>query len=122
MFISICMMVLAFTWMLLETDYLRIRLPIGKIPDNVKRQSWTELKQLAKSLPDKLKPFWLKYPENMIPLCGIDWLENTMHVIPETKIELVNCVHHYTIKSNNSNALRDAFRVYRNPYLKVKLS
>lgn len=121
MILSLITIWIAFCWLLRETDYLRIRLPYGKIPDKVKRESWEVIRNGLR-IPEKQQPFWFKHPENMQPLCGLDWLENTMHVIPEVEIQLINHVHKYTIKSENVNALRDAFRVYRNPYLKVKLA
>ena len=121
MIVCILIIVLALLWLTKETDYFRVRLLIGDMPDPVQRESWDVLKTIALRIPDKQKPFWLKNPDLMEPLCGLAWLENTMHVVPEYKIELINCVHKYTIRSNNASCLRDAFRVYRNPYLKVKV-
>ena len=97
----------AFIWLLIESDYLRINL--NYIPEAVIRKSWLELKPLAMSIPDKQKPFWLKYPESMQPLCGQDWLENTMHVVPQYKIQIKawNVTHNITLKQADSRILKE---------------
>jgi len=78
---SIIIISLAMYWLLLETDCLRIRLMIGE-PVEYERKSWLELKP---STTNRNDPFWLKFPEHMEPLCGLNWLENTMHVMGDLK-------------------------------------
>ena len=94
-------------WMLKESDWLRINL--NYVPEVVIRKSWLELRPLAMSIPEKQKPFWLKNPDMMQPLCGIDWLENTMHVVPEYKFQIkaYNVVHNITLKQADSKILKD---------------
>ncbi len=120
MIMALFVIVTAFLWLLHETDCLRVRLPVGET-EPVKRESWEVLKRIAESIPERQKPYWLKHPESP-PICGWNWIETTMHVVPECKIQLISETARYTIRSQNAAALRDAFRVYRNPYLKVKLT
>jgi hypothetical protein len=119
MIIALFCIGIALAWLLKETNLLRIHLPVGA-EIKVKRESWDLIKSRLR-IPDKQAPFWYKHPESP-PICGWNWIETTQHVIPETKIELVTETAKFTIKSDNAAALRDAFRVYRNPYLKVKLA
>ncbi len=97
----------AFIWLLKESDWLRINL--AYIPENIVRKSWADLKPLADSIPNSQKPFWLKFPENMSPLCGQEWLENTMHVVPDYKIQIkaYNVTHTITLKQADSKILKD---------------
>ena len=75
-------------WLCHETEFLHVRLPVGKIVQSEIRKSWDDLKNNLLSVPERYQPFWYKHPEAMQPLCGLDWLENTMHVIPEYKFEI----------------------------------
>lgn len=81
-------MLLAFTWLLYETDWMRVRLPVGILPEPIKYQTktWEELKPWNPTL--KHYPMWVVYPSNISPLCGWDWLKNTAHIIPQYHIEL----------------------------------
>jgi len=108
---------LAFSWLAYETDWLRVRLAVGII-DTCQRKSWLELKPWH---PNRQFPFWVRFPSVMSPLCGWDYILNTMHIIPEHKIELITDTAKYTIRSQSAKALGDAFRVYRNPYIKLNL-
>jgi len=119
MLATILIVTIALYWLARESDYLRIRLLAGIEAIQYERKSWDEIKPTCKLT--KQYPFWLRFPEHMSPLCGLDWLENTMHVIPEYKLELVGVGYKTTIHSNNAQALRDACRVNRNPWLKVKI-
>jgi len=120
MIATILIVSLAFYWLLLETDWLRIRLLYGAIAQIIEyRKSWEELK------PHDIKknhPFWMRFPEHMEPLCGWHWLEETMHIIPDYKIELIGTGYKTTIRSQSTEALRDAFRVNRNPHIKIKMA
>jgi hypothetical protein len=123
MIIALLFILAGFYWLFRETDYLRIRLPVGAIPDKVNRISWDDVKsQYLNRLTAKQTPKWYSNPKTYPPLCGQEWLETTMHVIPETSVQLIDETSKFIIKSDNANALKDAFRVYRNPYLKVKLT
>lgn len=59
---------------------------------------------------------------NLDPLCAWGYAYQYQNFMPEYKIELITPTAKYTIKSKSIPHLRDAFRVYRNPYLKVKLT
>ena len=105
MIATIIILSLAFTWLGYETDWMRIRLVVG-----------------IESLPPNWLLFdWSKWKRYMIPICGWEWIKCHHHPTPEYKIELIAPSSKYTIKSNCVPALRDAFRVYRNPYLKINL-
>ncbi|KKN64734.1 hypothetical protein LCGC14_0488660 [marine sediment metagenome] len=138
MIATIIIIGLAFIWLGYETNWMRVRLPIGASTPIIKQQytSWNDLENLAQTIPDKQKPFWLKHPlfiktirginnqmlgASMEPLCGWDWLRNRMHIIPQYQIVLVAEHSKITINSQSIPHLRDAFRVNRNPYLRVKL-
>ena len=112
---------IALTWLLYETDWLRVRLPYGKEPDKLKYKTWAELKS-GLLQTKKSDPGWLKFPDICTPLCGWEWLKNTIHIIPENKIVLIREHSKITMQTERMDILRDCFRVWRNPYLKVKLS
>jgi len=116
-------LILAFIWLLAETDWLRIRLLIGvnATPIVYQYKTWEEILAMLPCKLTKNDPGWLRFPGNMAPLTGWDWLHNTMHIIPEYKIELIGIGYKTTINSNSMPHLRDAFRVNRNPYIKVKI-
>lgn len=121
---------LAFGWLLFETNWLRIRLPMGlcfkigdcsswRLPDEaVNHDMKSEL--LSKWTLTKIQRALFEQ-DNLSPLCGWGFAYQYRDFEPEYKIELIAEHSKYTIKSNNMQALRDCFRVYRNPYLKVKL-
>jgi hypothetical protein len=76
-----------FSWLMYETNCLTIRLIIGAIPppeapEVLKFKTWAEIQSDINRLPVKYQPFWHKFPENMTPLCGLDWLETRQHIIP----------------------------------------
>ena len=88
---SIILVAIAFYWLLKETDYLRVKLPIGAIPvieiAEPIYKTWQELAPNSYQVKH-WHPFFIRHPEFMNPLCGLDWLENTMHIVPEYKIVL----------------------------------
>lgn len=86
--INVVLFAFGLTWLCYETDFLTVRLLSGKIANSEVRKSWADLQNNLLSVPDRYKPFWYKHPEAMQPLCGLDWLENTMHIVPEYKFEI----------------------------------
>lgn len=110
MIVAITVIALAFTWLIYETDYLRIRLPVGVDiqPIEYARKSWLELKPWNTKKND---PMWLTSPDYMEPLCGRDWLENTMHIIPEYKIELDFGGIKYKMNILEPKVLKDVIKV-----------
>lgn len=116
MLITILAIIAALYWLGLESNWLTIRLLADKEPDN--RKTWDELKPYKVY---KNHPFWLRHPDNMTPLCGWDWLNKRTHIIPVYKIELIQPGYKSTMTIRNDSIIKDVFRVYRNPMLKVKL-
>ncbi len=55
------------------------------------------------------------------PLCGWGFAYQYRYFMPEYKVELIEPHARYTLATNNTEILRDCFRVYRNPNLKVRL-
>ena len=109
---------LAFLWLGYETDWLRVRLT-GYEESNYPTKTWTELRPSKILRTDVM---WLRYPDSVAPLCGWDWLNKTLHIMPDYSIELIGIGYKTTIHSADASALRDAMRVNRNPYIKIKLS
>ena len=105
---------LAFIWLGYETDWMRIRLPVGEDSKAIvyETKTWQELKPYNPSF--KLYPMWVTLPENMSPLCGWDWLNNTLHIIPIYKIEL-NFGGGYkqtiNVKATSQNIIKQVMKV-----------
>ena len=104
MIVMIMGLALAFLWLGYESDWMRVRLLVGQ--------------ELS---PNWLAFDWSKWKQHIEPICGWDWIQNRYHPIPIYKIELITPTAKYTIRSQSIQALRDAFRVYRNPYIKINL-
>lgn len=98
--ISLSIIISAFYWLLRETDYMRVRLPVGcpsiSVPPEM-RLAWNIITRQTKS--KNLNNF-VTDPEHYSPLCGFNWLNNREHVVPEYKIELQHggVKHTMTIK------------------------
>ena len=105
---------LAFLWMLYESDWLRIRLPVGaskpvktiriwqcNYTDHIKGTSYTGFTNNERNQ----NPYWVfKNKDTSInlfnvgitePVCGWEWLLNHEHPIIENRIEIIahNCKH-----------------------------
>ena len=104
MIATLTIIILAFAWLGYETDWMRVRLPIG-----------------LNLLPNWLSFDWSSWKKYIEPICGWEWIQNRYHPTPIYKVELITEHAHYTIHSHSTSALRDAFRVYRNPYIKINL-
>jgi len=79
---------LALLWLGLETEWMMIRLPMGSdiLPVKCEYKTWEQLKPRN---PNKQYPFWVRCPDYMSPLCGWDYIKNTMHIIPEYRFEII---------------------------------
>jgi hypothetical protein len=88
MIATIVIVSLALVWLGYETRWMRVRLLTGAAytPPQYEYKTWDELELWR--LPERYQPFWLKHPDNMLPLCGWDYLKNTMHVIPDITMSL----------------------------------
>jgi hypothetical protein len=98
MIATIIIISLAYTWLLLETRYLRLRLDSTAIqamygqscewiapPEYV---SWESVCNGIWALPERHQPFWYKHPENLSPLCGVAWLKSREHPVPIPRVQL----------------------------------
>ena len=122
-------LVICFTWLLYETDWLRVRLPVGitcelscewRLADSAITEAMkTELINLSNN-GHKLHSQG-EFQNNIDPLCGWGYAYQYQHFTPEYKVELIAPGSKYTFRTESTEILRDAFRVYRNPYLKVKI-
>ena len=128
---TIIIVSLALYWLARETDYMRIKLLAGvscevgvccawrlldsQITDDMKRE-------LRKRSNNGHKLTWGEFKDYIDPLCGWGYAWQFRDFEPEYKIELIAEHSHYTMRTQNVKILKDAFRVYRNPYLKVKLA
>jgi len=109
-------MVLVFSWLLVETNFMRVRLQvgcsiIGVLTPEYERMSWEEVVSKYMPTANKYQPFWYKYPANMSPLCGLDWLENTMHIIPEYRFELKMNGNRYDMRIKDLSILKEVMKV-----------
>lgn len=134
MIVTILSISLALFWLLVETDYLRVCLTgfsyeLGsscpwRLPDNLvtdeMRQALINRWNCAKGLT---KIQLAMYEQGLLePLFGWGYAYQFQDFQPEYKIELIGEHHKFTFKTQDTNVLRDCFRVYRNPYLKVKMA
>ena len=98
---AIVIISLALYWLGYESRWLTIRLLVGcdAVIIEYARKPWEELEPRGK-ISLKNYPFWLCFPEHMHPLCGREWLENTMHVVPEYNIYMAigGCRYNMTVK------------------------
>lgn len=122
-------LVICFTWLLYETDFMKVRLPIGiicelscewRLADNqVTKDMKRELVNL--SLSNKKLHNRGEFCYHIPPIGGWGFAYQYRNFTPEYKVELIAPGSKYTFRTESTQILRDAFRVYRNPYLKVKL-
>lgn len=125
-------LVICLTWLLYETDWMRVRLPVGIIGELSCEWRLAD-NQVTKDMRQELIDTWFSRngdkQSHMIrchleigsPLCGWGFAYQYRDFTPEYKIELIAPGSKYTFRTESIPILRDAFRVYRNPYLKVKL-
>ena len=132
MIATILIVGLAFYWLLLETKWLTInlsqwcklgsccqwRLPDSAITHDMKCEllhDWFAGKAVDKILRCHFDQ------DGAQPLFGWGYAYQFHNLKPEYKVELIDGTSKITINSNSVPHLRDAFRVWRNPYIKVKL-
>ena len=124
---------LALYWLLRESDWLRVNLmtelcQIGACSDWRLQDS-----QVTDDMKIELRRAWFsnngdKYSKILDshlldgqPLCGWGYAYQFRDFKPEYKIELIDGTYKQTMQTDNIAILRDAFRVNRNPYIKVKI-
>lgn len=96
----------AFYWLLRETNYLRINLmPLIEQID-LDYKPWEDI--LRDKPPYKYLPDFLKM-DGYEPLCGWDYLKNTMHVVPKYKFEVYawGVRNKITLNEPDSKILKD---------------
>ena len=122
----IATILIALTWLGYETDWMRVGLPMGiSTPINGhKYETWANLKPYNPNFGQY--PMWLTHPDNMVPLCGLAWLENTMHIIPECRIELNHSGVRYNMTIKEPSIMRSVVAALRakpcKPYPKMSYS
>ena len=120
---------LALYWLLRESDYLRENLmpvlcQIGACSDwRLQDSQVTEdmKHELIKLSANNHRLKWGEFKEYMTPLCGWGYAYQFKDFKPEYKIELIDGTYRQTMRTDNIAVLKDAFRVNRNPYIKVKI-
>jgi len=110
-----------FAWLLYESKWLTVRLLVGlerfadsAVTDRMKGELLTQwpLSKIQHAL------FGRDY---MQPLFGWGYCWQYKDFKPVYEVELVGEHYRTIMHSNDTQVLRDAFRVNRNPYLKVKV-
>lgn len=100
--------ILGLAWLGKETNWLTIRLLVGA-EHTEQRKSWNEL-GAGSITTRKTDPGWLRWPGNQAPLCGWDWLKNTMHIIPESRIALELNGVRYKMTIKKCDVIKDIMR------------
>lgn len=127
MAITVIILSLALTYLGYETGWMRVRLLVGKfnpyMPDDaVTIQMKRELlKSWFGGKVDKVLRCHLEVPDAQ-PLFGWGFAYQYKDFNPECKVELIGKGYKTTMRSTRPDILRDAMRVNRNPYIKVKLT
>ncbi len=125
----IATIIMALAWLGYETDWMRVRLPVGVTAPVIElevRKPWDYFKAKIWNPNFKLYPMWLTHPTVMDPICGWDWLENTMHIIPECRIELNHSGVRYNMTIKEPSIMRSVVTALRakpgKPYPKMSYS
>ena len=114
MIVSLVVIALAFTWLLYESDWMRVRLPIGKSIKTIKLWQYRENGQYGITHIDpsptlngyRWPPGKTQYQLFSVgitePICGWDWILNHEHPIITNRIEITahNCKHTVTLCDN----------------------
>ena len=131
MIATIIIVGLAFIYLGYESDWMRVRLLIGEAIELSACCEWrlqdTQVtKDMKQELFDrawgKVGNAWGYFKEYHPPLCGWGFAYQFRDFQPEYKVELITEHSKQTMRTQSIPILRDAFRVYRNPYVKVKLA
>ena len=123
MIISLVVVALAFVWLLYESDWMRIRLPVGALPINEpiktiklnymvdtmygkhegssRTYKQTLIYQESSSYYDKARRMYLAVGIEE-PVCGWDWILNHEHPIVKNTISITawNCKHTINLCDN----------------------
>lgn len=129
--ISLIIVGLAFIWLGYETNWMRVRLFVGiaiktgaccdwKLSDS--RVTDIMKRKLYDLSFGKARRSWGEFKDWIEPLCGWGYAYQYKDFKPEYRIELISEHAKYTMRTESVSILRDAFKVYRNPWLKVKLA
>ena len=121
-------------WLLRETDYLRVRLLVGeyclvgdscqwRLPDSAVDFGMKVelLKQWRNG--NKKTNLWLSTLETSDSnlLCGWGYAYQYREFEPEYTVELLRPGYHATMHIKDQTIFKDVMKVFRNPYLKVKI-
>lgn len=132
MLVTLIVFALAFLWMLKETDFLRVRFYVGQTCHEGDCCQWRFKDEwVTPEMKTELLNLWTNLPKETLarfksgiesPLCGWGYAWQYHDLKPEYKIELLSEHSKITMQTESLNILKDCFKVYRNPYAKVKLS
>lgn len=128
MIATIIIVSMAFAWLLYETDYMRVNLAFyceygascdWRLQDvQVTKDMKQELFDRAWGKVGNIQGYFKCYQS---PLCGWGYAYQFRDLQPEYRVELITEHSKQTMRTSSIPVLRDAFKVYRNPYIKVKL-
>jgi hypothetical protein len=111
----------AFCWLLVETDYLRVRLPVGilyeigascqwHLPDDaVTDDMKQELLNLWSKLPKEVKAKFAQGLES--PLCGWGYAYQYRNLTPECAVEMTIGNVRYNMTIKQPSIIKDVMRV-----------
>ena len=93
---------LAFIWLGYETDWMRVRLPIGILekPIELERLSWDTCIARYGFHKQALGIFE--------PICGWDWLKNNTHPVPQVRVSFTSGGVRYKWHIKDTIILKDA--------------
>ena len=102
---------IGFTWLLIETDWMRVRLLVGSIKEapvqnNERYVDW------EKAFDFKAWGTLIKGAD-IDPICGWDWIKNRQHIIPECRIEMVHLGVRHTIVIKDVSVIKDVVKAMR---------
>ena len=94
MIVSLVVIALAFTWLLYESDWMRIRLPVGARGDKPVFVKVTRDMLINPCLSQRGNNGYLS-PGVVDILPGWEWLESREHPVPEYRFEIIawGCKH-----------------------------
>jgi len=125
---------LSFTWLFYESDWMRIRLPVGAVKKTATFEDWCSM---FMRYPADFKVHWDGNGEISIddapqfvelhkddfnllsgiesPICGWEWIESRQHPIPQYKIEIIAWGVHHKIRLYDANRMKQVCQVTLRP-------
>jgi hypothetical protein len=120
MLISIIIILIAFTYLLKETDYLRVRLYSGKVCFDGETCEWKfQDDWVTHEMKSQLIRLWSNLPKETLwrfqsgiqePMCGWGYAWQYHDVIPECKVEMNLANVRYKFDLKNPDILKDIMK------------